>query len=56
MKRLTLLLVLAGLALAQGLTCAIDGLPMLITGRVRPGVNGMLREYRCARGHLAWAP
>ena len=53
-KLIAATVILASLALAQGLTCVIDYLPLIQTGQSRVVDGVLLHEYKCVRGHIYW--
>ena len=54
-RALLLFVLLASFAaLAQTISCPIDGLMMYFTGETRVEMGKMLYKYRCPQGHVTW--
>jgi hypothetical protein len=50
----TVLLIFVTIASAQSVTCPIDDLSAIWTGRFEQDSGHTFNEYRCLRGHLFW--
>ena len=41
-------------AYALGVSCPIDGMSMIVTGKTQSDSGKILQEYKCPRGHVQW--
>lgn len=41
-------------AVAASVTCPIDNMSMIFTGKTRVEMGKMLYEYKCPTGHVTW--
>lgn len=41
-------------AYALGVSCPIDGMSMIFTGKTQSDSGKILQEYKCPRGHVQW--
>jgi hypothetical protein len=44
----------AAVAYATGVSCPIDEQNMYFTGKTKTEMGKMLYEYKCSSGHIAW--
>ena len=50
----SILLIFVTMAIAQAVTCPMDGLNSLWTGRFKWQGSQTFDEYKCEKGHLFW--
>lgn len=57
LKRIVLLMAVAGTLFAFNVSCPIDGSSAIWTGKtvVDQATAKLLYEHKCARGHVFWA-